>query len=55
MSSLTRLPSAGREPAASLTTDHSTLLHSDRDALDALIGEVTAELAPEGTVEGEAA
>ena len=51
MSSLPRLPSAGREPAAGLTTDHSTLLHSDQDALDALIGEVTAELAPEGAIE----
>ena len=51
MSSLPRLPSAGRQPPAGLTTDHSALLHSDQDALDALIGEVTAELAPEGAIE----
>ena len=51
MSSHPRLPSAGRQPPAGLTTDHSTLLHSDQDALDALIGEVTAELAPEGAIE----
>ena len=51
MSSLPRLPSAGRQPPAGLTTDHSTLLHSDQDTLDALIGEVTAELAPEGAIE----
>ena len=51
MSSLPRLPSVGRQPSAGLTTDNSTLLHSDQDALDALIGDVTAELAPEGAIE----
>ena len=51
MSSLPHLPSAGRQPSAGLTTDHSTLLHSDQDALEALIREVTAELAPEGAIE----
>ena len=51
MSSLPRLPSAGRQPPAGLTTDNSTLFHSDQGALDALIGEVTAELAPEGAIE----
>ena len=51
MSSLPRLPSAGHQPPAGFTMDHSTLLHSDHDTLDALIREVTAELAPEGAIE----
>ena len=46
MSSLPRLPSAGRQPAAGLTTDHSTLLHSDQDALDALIDTYEHKVGP---------
>ena len=56
MSSLPRLPSAGREPPAGLTTDHSTLLHSDQDALDALHkGRKSLVARAEVLIEGEAA